>query len=162
MNQPVNNQPNEARALRQTLARTVALLILVVHQAGAGVVCFCRSELGAQHSVTQIAHGSVAQKQHSCHAEAADIEAAHRIKATSVPAEQQSRGPTGLIAPCCKVHAQAEYQAVSAERRLPIPTFAQLTPVLADNTVKPALRPERDYGPVRARPLYLTQSCYLI
>jgi hypothetical protein len=162
VNEPVNNQFSGTRALRQKLVRMAALVILVGHQAGAGVVCLCRNELVAQHAMTQTAQRSASPTKHSCRAEAADLEAARRSEEPAVPAEQQSRMPTAFIAQCCQVHAQADYQAASAARPLPIPTFAQLTPALAGNACKPALRPVRDHRPGRARPLYLTQSCYLI
>ena len=138
------------------------LSILVVHQVGAGVISICCHELGAQHAITQTAQRSATPTQHSCLAEAAEIEAARRGEEPAVLAEQQSGMPTGFIASCCQVHAQVYGEAASAAQPLPIPTLAQLTPALAGNAFKPALRSVRDYVPGRARPLYLTQSCYLI
>jgi hypothetical protein len=164
VNRPGDNQCNRTRrrALWQKLARVAGLLILIVHQAGAGIVCLCRHEQPAPHAITQTAPQRATPAELPCHSEPADDDAVTPSDVPAVPAQEPSSSPTRYTAPCCRIHAQIEYQAASAPQSMPLPASAPPDLSLADLNFRSAPRPDREHHPKRARPLYLLQSCILI
>jgi hypothetical protein len=82
--------------------------------------------------------------------------------APPAPAEEKDCAPNGMKAPCCQSHAQPEYTATAAAPPVPLPAFAPTHPVIEESTYIPIISPAGNHLPGRSRPLYLTQSCYLI
>jgi hypothetical protein len=160
------NQPVVIRAVgthrsagRHGLVRVAALLLLLTHQAAAGIVCLCHQEFVMRPANGEAAHHSAATS-HSCHSEPDEVgTVAESGGASVVP---QSVMPPGVTGPRCQMQAQPEFLAALVANPIPLPALIQSTPAFLDAAFKSVPAPSRDHYPRRSRPLYVTQSSYLI
>jgi hypothetical protein len=139
--------------------RVAALLLLLTHQAGAGIVCLCQQESVMRPANGQAAHLSSATS-HSCHSEPDEGGTVAENGAASV--EDQSAMPPRVTGPRCHMQAQPEYLAALVAHSIPLPALTLSTPAFQDAVFKSVLPRAQDYYPRRSRPLYITQSSYLI
>lgn len=142
------------------LARLVVLLLLVAHQAGAGVICLCQHQSGAASLSGSAAHCPAAGQPHQPELAGDDSDCCAEDGEPSVAGE--GRTLLQLAGICCRLHAQPGIEAVSISQPAPLPAFAPPAPILEATYPVLALPPDTGRLPQRTRPLYVIQSCYLI
>jgi hypothetical protein len=142
------------------LARLLVLLLLVAHQAGAGVICLCRHQSGAPSLGTPAAHCPAAGQPRQPGLAGDDSDCCAEDGETSVAGEGQT--PLQFAGICCRLHAQPAVEAASISQPAPLPAFAPPAPIFEATYLVRTLPPDAEHSPQRARPLYVTQSCYLI
>ncbi|MBX3279084.1 MAG: hypothetical protein KF868_13860 [Acidobacteria bacterium] len=147
--------------LRYGLVRLAVVCVLIVHQAGAGIVCICSEENLESRAGLQVERPSEPPV-HSCHAEP-DQEEAVAEDAVSPSSVQEQPGIQIRIAPpCCTLLTQPEHQATAAGEAISLRTLHSPTVAFEANALSSTRLPDRNLCPQHSRPLYLTQSCYLI
>jgi hypothetical protein len=140
------------------LLRVAALLLVLSHQAGAGIVCLCREECVTRLTTGQAAPHSTAPTD-LCHAKRDESESVAEIGAASV--EDQSVRPAGLGS-CGWMQAPHEHVATPAADPIQVSAFTPSASSFDDAGINLIRKPDWDRNLRRSRPLYLTQSCYLI
>jgi hypothetical protein len=142
------------------LPATVAAVLLVLsHQARAGIVCPCREECVMRLTTGQAAPHSTATTD-LCYAERDESENVAEIVAALV--EDQSITPGGLTGSCCWMKAPHEHVATSAADPIQLSAFALSPASFYDAGINSIRQPYWDRNVRRSRPLYITQSCYRI
>lgn len=151
----------------------MAIVFLLTHQAWGGIICHCQHENSSQ-QISQSAHACCHEGHHSGVAEGTQpvSEQAHSSascseeRAPGSAADRESEGQLGALPQgemvCCHAAPQAEVQGI---------TIPSQDPVSAINT-QPSVKlaapaafvpTYQDFHQLhRARPLYLSISCFLI
>lgn len=147
--------------LRYGLVRLAVVCVLIVHQAGAGIVCICSEESLESRAGLQVERPSEPPV-HSCLAEPDQEKdlAEDAVSATSV--QEQPEIQIRIAGPCCTLLTQPEHQATAAGEAISLRTLHSPTVALEANALSSTPLPDRNLCPQHSRPLYLTQSCYLI
>jgi hypothetical protein len=107
----------------------------------------------------EAAHHSAATS-HSCHSEPDEVGTVVESGAASVV--PQSVMPPGVTGPRCQMQAQPELLAALVTDPIPLAALILSTPAFQDAVFKSVPTHTRDHYPRRSRPLYVTQSSYLI
>jgi hypothetical protein len=140
------------------LLRVAALLLVLPHQAVAGIVCLCQQECVTRHTAGQAAQS--AAPHHLCYLEPDESGTFAEIGEASM--EEQSGTPPGLVESCCQAQAQPEYQAASAAVPIPLPSLILSSHQFELTVFKSIPSPAWDHYLRRSQPLYITHCCCLI
>jgi hypothetical protein len=144
---------------RYRLLRVAALLLLLAQQAAAGMVCLCGQACLTQTTDSRPARPS-GPAAHSCHSESEVSGGVAEEGATSVgrPAGRAAQ----IAGSCCLMQAQPVYEAAFTADPVTIPAITPSPSALEAAAFRLVLSPAWGNCPRRSRPLYITQSCYLI
>lgn len=161
MDQPVPRKAvgTHGSAGRHRLVRVAALLLLLTHQAAAGVVCVCKQEF-ATRPADGLAARHPAAPVHLCRSEPDEGGMVAGNGAASV--EEQSGMPIRMTGSCRQVQAQPKPKAASAADPTPLPAFTPSTLAFEDAVSESVHPTTAGRYPRRSRPLYITQSSYRI
>ena len=161
--------PLTSRTTWRRLAQGVAILLLLTHQAWAGVVCICQHNDGLQQAA-QMAHVCSAARHHS------DVRAEHTGEVADSSAAYSEEGAPGTddrcsgnqsctllqgAMVCCPDVPQAEQNATISLQK-PAPVISNRSLVSIKGQSVPVFIHYNFHQLYRTQPLYLSFSCFLI
>lgn len=155
------------------LAQGMAIVFLLTHQAWGGIICHCQHEDSTQ-QISQTAHACCHDGHHSGVAEGVPsvsepVHSPASCSEESTPGSavgQRSEGQLGALPQgemvCCQAAPQAEVQGITIPSQDPVPVINTQPSVKLAAPAAFVPTYQNFHQLHRARPLYLSISCFLI